>query len=143
MNKAQGQRTFSAFLLGLALLGALVACGHSGHAAGSTGAPAQRAAIVDGVHITQTGSKFHTAQCRFLDASDAIISRSEALARGLTPCSVCMPETRAATVQFVHITQQGLLYHKAGCQYLRSSDITITKQEALRKHYKPCSVCGG
>ncbi len=45
----------------------------------------------DIVHATRTGKKYHRAGCRFLSKSDIPMSRSEAEAKGLTPCGVCQP----------------------------------------------------
>ena len=42
------------------------------------------------VHITDTGSKYHNAGCRYLK-SDREVTLDEAKAMGLTPCSVCNP----------------------------------------------------
>lgn len=41
----------------------------------------------------------------------------------------------------VHITKTGDKYHSAGCQYLRQSDIVITKSEAVQRGLDPCSKC--
>jgi endonuclease YncB( thermonuclease family) len=43
----------------------------------------------DTVYITKTGSKYHAPGCRYLRKSKIPISRSEAIARGYTPCGVC------------------------------------------------------
>jgi len=43
------------------------------------------------VYITNTGTKYHRAGCRYLSSSSIPISKAEAIARGLTPCSVCNP----------------------------------------------------
>jgi hypothetical protein len=53
--------------------------------------PATQTSSGDTVYITSTGQKFHRAGCRFLKKSSTPIARSEALARGYTPCSVCKP----------------------------------------------------
>jgi hypothetical protein len=45
----------------------------------------------DIVHATRTGKKYHRAGCRFLSKSDIPMARSEAEAKGLTPCGVCQP----------------------------------------------------
>jgi len=45
----------------------------------------------DIVYITRTGSKFHRAGCRYLRYSAIPIKRSEAIAQGYSPCSVCRP----------------------------------------------------
>lgn len=43
------------------------------------------------VYITKTGSKYHTANCRYLSKSCIPIKLGEAKAEGYTPCSVCAP----------------------------------------------------
>jgi hypothetical protein len=45
----------------------------------------------DIVYITNTGSKYHRAGCRYLSKSSIPIERKEAIAKGYTPCSVCKP----------------------------------------------------
>jgi len=45
----------------------------------------------DIVHITETGTRYHRAGCRSLSKSDIPVTRAEAQARGLTPCSLCNP----------------------------------------------------
>lgn len=42
------------------------------------------------VYVTDSGSKFHTASCRYAQGATAV-DLSEALAAGLTPCGVCKP----------------------------------------------------
>ena len=41
------------------------------------------------VYITNTGSKYHNAGCRYLGSSKISINESDAKSRGYTPCSVC------------------------------------------------------
>jgi hypothetical protein len=43
------------------------------------------------VYITKSGSKYHADGCRYLSKSKIEISLGDAVARGLTPCSVCNP----------------------------------------------------
>lgn len=43
------------------------------------------------VHITDTGSKYHSAGCSYLKKSDHEVALSEAKSMGLTPCSRCNP----------------------------------------------------
>ena len=45
----------------------------------------------DIVHATRTGKRYHAAGCRYLSKSDIPMTRQDAEARGLTPCSVCRP----------------------------------------------------
>ncbi|MBU3217814.1 hypothetical protein LL033_24720 (plasmid) [Clostridium estertheticum] len=43
--------------------------------------------------------------------------------------------------QMVYITKTGKKYHSAGCRYLRRSEISIKKSEAINEGYTACSVC--
>lgn len=43
------------------------------------------------VHITETGSKYHSGGCRHLSNSDTEVTLSEAREKGLEPCSQCNP----------------------------------------------------
>jgi hypothetical protein len=45
----------------------------------------------DIVHATRSGKHYHRAGCRYLAKSDIPMTRKEAEAKGLTPCSVCNP----------------------------------------------------
>lgn len=53
-------------------------------------------------------------------------------------------EVEAAQAQnsyTVYITETGEKYHRDGCQYLRQSQIAITKSDAINAGYTPCSRC--
>lgn len=41
----------------------------------------------------------------------------------------------------VYITKTGSKYHRAGCRYLRKSQIDISLSEAKNEGYTACSVC--
>jgi len=45
----------------------------------------------DTVYITRTGTKYHSAGCRYLARSSIPIPRKDAIARGHTACSICNP----------------------------------------------------
>jgi len=53
---------------------------------------------------------------------------------GVQPGPVSAGET-------VYITKSGSKYHRAGCQYLSRSSIPISRSEAERRGYSPCSRC--
>lgn len=66
---------------------------------------------------------------------------------GYTPTTVA-PITTTTTPSntqkkeiIVYITRTGSKYHVAGCQYLRTSMISISLGSALVQGYEPCSVC--
>lgn len=43
------------------------------------------------VYITNSGNKYHRAECKYLSKSEIPIKKSEAINEGYTPCSVCNP----------------------------------------------------
>lgn len=43
--------------------------------------------------------------------------------------------------QTVYITNTGEKYHRAGCQYLRQSQIAISLDDAINQGYTACSRC--
>ncbi|MGE5626654.1 MAG: hypothetical protein ACM3X7_00890 [Solirubrobacterales bacterium] len=43
------------------------------------------------VYITESGSKYHRAGCRYLWHSSYSISKNDAISAGYTPCSICRP----------------------------------------------------
>ena len=51
----------------------------------------QPAATSEQVFTTKTGKKYHRGNCRYLRQSKIPISKADAQARGLEPCSVCKP----------------------------------------------------
>jgi hypothetical protein len=42
----------------------------------------------------------------------------------------------------VYVTKTGTKYHRAGCQYLAKSAITMKLADAKAQGYTPCSRCG-
>jgi cytoskeletal protein RodZ len=74
----------------------------------------------------------------------------------LAPTTSTAPATTSSTVTvatailplvatndgvIVHITETGKKYHRAGCGYLKESDIQVTLAEALARGLDPCSRC--
>ncbi len=45
------------------------------------------------VYVTDSGSKYHVAGCRYLSHSANALTLCDAKAEGYTPCSVCKPPT--------------------------------------------------
>ncbi|MGN0482110.1 MAG: hypothetical protein ACI4HI_01020 [Lachnospiraceae bacterium] len=45
------------------------------------------------------------------------------------------------TAAEVYVTNTGEKYHRAGCSYLRQSQIPISKDDAIAQGYTPCSRC--
>ena len=57
----------------------------------ATKAPTQEDIAVTEVYITETGSKYHRGTCRSLKKSKRVVSKSDAVGRGLEPCGICRP----------------------------------------------------
>lgn len=54
-------------------------------------APSPSKNVTRTVYTTETGSKYHSDGCRYLNKSKIPISLNAAINQGLTPCSVCNP----------------------------------------------------
>ena len=65
------------------------------------------------VYITDTGTKYHNAGCRYLNESCYSVSLSTAISRGLTPCSVC--HAPSAPVSHTHTWDAGKVTTAATC----------------------------
>lgn len=50
-------------------------------------------------------------------------------------------ETQMSNSEYVHISDMGKKYHRAGCRYLKESDSLVSLLEAKEKGLEPCSVC--
>ncbi len=55
--------------------------------------------------------------------------------------SAAQPSSGQSTSQTVYITNTGSKYHRAGCQYLRQSQIAISLEKAKSQGYTACSRC--
>jgi hypothetical protein len=93
------------------------------------------------VYVAKTGTKYHTAGCRYLGEDSFPISISEAQ-RTYSPCSVCGASSvcAQATEITVYVTDKGSRYHQFGCQYLEESCIPMTLSH-VACDYSPCSRC--
>lgn len=111
------------------------------------------------VYVTKTGTKYHTAGCRYLGEDPFPISISEAQS-AYSACSACdatsacaqesAPPTAEnaipslgdpqATEITVYVTVKGNRYHQRGCQYLEESSIRMALSRVARD-YSPCSRC--
>ena len=59
-----------------------------------------------------------------------------------TPSSYTYDEPEQRTDSYtVYITDTGTKYHRAGCQYLRDSQIAIDVNDAIAEGYTACSRC--
>ena len=66
--------------------------GSGGSSSDSSSVPAAYSSSDDQsetVYVTETGSKYHSAGCRYLKKSQIPMSLSEAKRQGYTACSVC------------------------------------------------------
>lgn len=113
------------------------------------------------VYITKTGSKYHTAGCRYLAKSSIPIPLSEAKKR-YTPCSVCgagflgsregqsspspsisssarEPQTSTEQEGGYWITTSSGIRHNSGCRYYRNSK----GRPCGPNEGRACRICGG
>jgi hypothetical protein len=60
---------------------------------------------------------------------------------GLVLAVLFIGMTFSLSAQNVYVSAKGKKYHKEGCQYLDKKPTSMTKEDAEKKGYTPCSVC--
>lgn len=76
-----------------------------------------------------------------LDARQSASAGGSSGSSGSAGASAASPSSGTSTSQTVYITNTGTKYHRAGCQYLRQSQIAISLSDAKAQGYTACSRC--
>jgi len=90
----------------------------------------------------------HNSTCRWYGNTAEGYYTEEVLGKD---CGLCGGAHRQDTIQttkqstsdedvIVYVTKTGSKYHRAGCKYLKKSQIPMKLSEA-KKRYSPCSAC--
>lgn len=58
-----------------------------------------------------------------------------------SPVKQSVSNSNETKSEIVHRTTKGKKYHRAGCSYLRKSDIEVSRSEAENDGLEPCSRC--
>lgn len=100
-------------------------------------------AIINGYSNACTTCAFDESYMTiFAEAEEFAVNSSLGLCGEDSPVVETPREWNApAYDSIVYITDTGTKYHRDGCRYLSESKIAIRLSEAIRRGYKPCSMC--
>lgn len=99
----------------------------------------------DGVPVIvfpRTGGRYHTTSCRYANAYPTEVTLSPEIRKKYDRCRLCT-EGDEADGQTVYVFRYGGSYHEADCSSVKKFTITIDLQDAKKKGYTACSICGG
>lgn len=85
------------------------------------------------------GNRYHTLDCYLLKKDISALTRQQAEAEGLTPCSRC----GGGEGGLVYKTGGGRTYHSQNCPYLFPDLTPMSEDEAVGIGLTPCGLCIG
>ena len=94
------------------------------------------------VIFPRTGGRYHTASCRYANARPTEVVLTEAIRKKYDRCRLCT-EGDEADGQKVYIFRYGGSYHESDCSSVRKFTMTMDLEDAKKKGYTACSICGG
>jgi len=105
--------------------------------------PVKAASANTTVYVTKTGSKYHTAGCRYLKKSKIETTLGAALDSGYEPCSVCKPPasvtddtTAAASTAGTKSKTSAAAAVKAATGAKDKSEITVYVTKSGKKYHR-------
>lgn len=90
-----------------------------------------------------SGEKFHKETCRFVKANPVQQVLTPKLKSEYTPCRLCKPQDVSPGTYVYCFLRTGTAYHQGTCHMIEKYTIEIEKEDAQKKGYQPCSICGG
>jgi hypothetical protein len=91
----------------------------------------------------RAGTKYHDENCRFVSNEAKEVILTSTVRSNYSPCKHCKPGSVSNGSLVYCFTASGKVFHKGSCNSVDKYVIEISEQEAKKKGYTSCSVCGG
>lgn len=91
----------------------------------------------------RSGKKYHDKNCTYVRAGYITTPLTMSIKSKYSGCSVCRSRKMNTGNIVCVFPRAGESYHRPGCKVLDRRYIEIEKRVALKRHYSPCSKCGG
>lgn len=88
------------------------------------------------------GQRFHRGSCRYIDSGAERTVATELLLKEYSRCPLCLEED-ALPGEEVYIFPYGTSYHSGECSSVKKVTVCMDREDAVKKGYTACSVCGG
>ncbi len=89
-----------------------------------------------------SGEKYHNEGCRYVNSYAISKTASNSVFDEYAPCPLCM-KGGATYGQTVYVFKYGACYHSSECSSVTKYTIEMDHDDALKKGYCGCSICGG
>ena len=90
----------------------------------------------------RTGGRYHTTSCRYANAYPTEVELTATIRKKYDRCRLCT-EGNEADGQTVYIFRYGGSYHEGDCSSVKKFTMTMDLEDATKKGYTACSICGG
>lgn len=90
-----------------------------------------------------SGGRYHQENCTYISAEPRETLLSDRIRRIYEPCHLCEPFNITNGNLVYCFTKSGESYHRGSCPLVEKYIISIDKEEAIKKCYKPCLRCCG
>lgn len=91
----------------------------------------------------QAGEKYHGEHCTYVKASVQRRVLSRALRQRYESCGLCDSQELALGSIVFCFSGERTAYHRGTCRSIDRKTITVDRNEAEKRGYRPCSKCGG
>lgn len=91
----------------------------------------------------KTGERYHNKSCRFIQNTPREVLLSPAVKKKYHPCKTCQSQTMPIGSMVYIFEESGEVYHRKSCPMVERFVIPMEKEEAQRRGYTPCHICGG
>jgi len=91
----------------------------------------------------KAGERYHKKSCRSISSCPREVILTKKMMRKYEPCSLCHPGEKALGSKICYFPEGGSVYHRMNCSVVKRYIVEMEKEEAIKKGYTPCKICGG
>jgi len=91
----------------------------------------------------RAGERYHDRQCSYIENNPKEVLLDRSIRSQYSPCKLCKPSDRHDGTLVYCFETSGKAYHIGECTIVDRYVIEISKDDAVKQGYTPCSKCGG
>jgi hypothetical protein len=91
----------------------------------------------------RAGERYHSEHCTYIENQPREVLLDRNIRRFYSPCKLCGPDSKRDGTLVYCFPASGHAYHTGECTIVERYVIEISKEEAEKQGYTPCSKCGG
>jgi len=91
----------------------------------------------------RAGERYHTERCSYIENNPREVLLDRNIRSRYSPCKLCKPSDRRDGTLVYCFETSGKAYHTGECTIVDRYVIKISKEDAEKQGYTPCSKCGG